>query len=445
MEDMCMIISKEDFLLQQSVSLDELKKKILPYRQQEKVRNEWLKERFETVLPKVMERSGIDMWIVACKEYNEDPVLTTLVPCAMMTARRTTILVFHYQEGKVRRMALTRPGVGLDDYYESVWTNQKGSIWCEEGSEGETQFECLGHIIRECDPETIGLNFSDEYSFGDGLSFTLYRDIMEAMDDEYIERVVSAEDVCIGWLETRTEKEMVAYNGIMEYAHAMINEAFSSRVVHPGITTNHDVKYHMLQSVIDMGMTPWFDFEVSIIRKDMTTEDETVIMPGDILHCDVGLKYLNLCTDTQENAYVLKQGETDAPQYLKDALAQVNRFQDIVISHFKEGISGNEILKAARKQAIAEGLQPCLYTHPIGYHGHAAGPTIGLWDMQQGVPIQGDYPMYNDTMYSLELNCTCDIAEWNRSITLGLETEVLFTDDTVYYVGGRQEKFHLIK
>lgn len=442
-----MILSKEDFLVQESVSMKELKAKVLPYRQQEKLRNEWLEERFEEVLPRVMERCGIDMWVVACKEYNEDPVLTTLVPAAMMTARRTTILAFHLKDGKVRRMALTRPGVGLDGYYESVWKNQKGSTWAKPADgEPETQLECLARIIREANPNKIGLNYSDTYAFGDGISSSLYRQIVDAIDDDFKDRIVSAEHVCLGWLETRTKREMAAYTGIMQYAHAMIKEAFSSRVVHPGITTNQDVKYHMMQCVIDMGMIPWFDFEVSIIREGLgQVEEETVIMPGDILHCDVGLKYLNLCTDTQENAYVLKQGETDAPQYLKDALAQVNRFQDIVISQFKEGTTGNIILKDAREIAINEGLKPCLYTHPIGYHGHGAGPTIGLYDMQPGVPIQGDYPLYNDTMYSLELNCTCDIKEWDQSIRLGLETDILFTNDQVYYVAGRQEKFHLIK
>ncbi len=443
------MISKESFLVESTVSAEDLRKKILPYREQEKIRNAWLEERFETVLPRIMKRCGIDLWVVACKEYNEDPVLTTMVPAAMMTARRTTILAFHLQEnGKIRRMALTRPNVGLDGYYESVWTNQKDSVWQDPNAPypPETQFECLARIVREIDPAKIGLNYSPTYSFGDGLTYTLYQKIAEALDEKYRERIVSAEHLCIGWLETRTEREMAAYTGIMQIAHAMIAEAFSSRVVHPGVTTNEDVKYFMMQKVIDLGLIPWFDFEVSIRRAGVgTVYGETVIMPGDILHCDVGLKYLGLCTDTQENAYVLKLGETDAPEYLKDALRQVNRFQEIVCSNFKEGTTGNIILKNSREQAIAEGLKPSLYTHPIGYHGHAAGPTLGLWDMQQGVPVQGDYPMYNDTCYSLELNCTVDIKEWNTSFSLGLETDVLFTNDEVYYLAGRQENFHLIK
>ena len=444
------MISTEDFLIHETVSMKDLKAKILPYRQQEVTRNQWLKERFETVLPKVMKRSGIDFWVVACNEYNEDPVLNTLVPVAMMTARRLTILAFHLQEdGTVKRMSLARPNIGIDDYYTSVWTNRKGSVWADPNAKvpPEDQMECLARIVRECDPKKIGLNMSTDFAFGDGLSHTLYTKIYEALDDKYKERVCSAEEVCVGWLETRTEKEMAAYTGIMQVAHAMINEAFSSRVCHPGVSTNYDIKYFMMQSCIDLGLQPWFDFEVSIRRANVgTIDEETTILPGDILHCDVGFRYLNLCTDTQENAYVLKVGETDAPQYLKDALAQVNRFQEITLSNFKEGRSGNEILKLSLEQGFAEGLKPCLYTHPIGNHGHAAGPTIGLYDMQQGVGGKnGTYPLYNDTAYSLELNCTVDIKEWNTSFTLGLETDVLFTNDETHYLAGRQENFHLIK
>lgn len=454
-----MSISNEHHLMSDRVHADDLKTKILPYRDQEAVRNAWLKKRLQTVLPMVMKRCGIDLWVVCCKEYNEDPVLTTLVPCAMMTARRTTMLVFHLQEdGTVRPMAITRPGVGLEGYYESMWTNPKGHNW--DGSKAlmpdgavvdkktapETQWECLNRVITECRPEKIGINISETFAFADGLTHCLYTQLMDCLSEENKAKVCSAERVCLGWLETRTEEEIAAYNGIVQIAHSIIDEAFSSRVVIPGVTTNDDVKYFMIQKTIDLGLQPWFDFEVSIRRAQVgEINDEAVILPGDMLHCDVGVRYLNLCTDTQENAYILKLDETDAPDYLKDVMKRVNRLQDITISNFKEGLTGNEVLAMSRQQAIDEGIEPCIYTHPIGYHGHGAGPTIGLWDMQGGVPVQGDYPLYNDTCYSLELSCGADIKEWGIKILFGAETDVMFTGDKVYYLAGRQDQFHLIK
>ncbi len=454
-----MNISKEEFLIKVP-SVDELKSKILPYRRQEELTDKWLLKRLDTVLPKVMARSGIDLWVVACREYNEDPVLKSLTPRAMMSARRTTILVFNLKkDGTVSRMALTRPGVGLDGFYEGVWTNPKGAGWADSdelmpfgnkldkyGNPPETQWECLNRVIKSCNPQKIGLNISKDFAFGDGLSAHLYKEILNCLDKDMKGRIVSAENICIGWLETRTEEEMAAYTGIVQIAHALIAEAFSSKVVLPGVTTNRDVKYYMLQKLTDLGLVPWFDFEISIRRAGVGAVDgDDVILPGDILHCDVGLTYLGLCTDTQENAYVLKQGETDVPEELKQVMKTANRLQDIVCENFKQGRSGNEILALSRKQAIEEGIQPCIYTHPIGYHGHGAGPTIGLWDMQGGVPGQGDYPLYNDTVYALELNVKCHVESWNTTLTFGAETDVLFTGDKTYYLAGRQENFHLIK
>ena len=442
------MISRQDCLVKEVSHLDEFNEKILSYRDRERVVDNWLRTRYKEVLPMVMKRSGIDCWVVACDEYNEDPVLKSLTPMAMMNARRTTILLFVLKGDEVLRYSITRPNVGLDEFYTAAWVNQKDSMWCLDPSKAETQFECLARLIKEADVKKIGLNISRDFAFADGLSKSMYDEIVKCFDEEMKSKIVPADEICVGWLETRTKEEMEAYNGIMQIAHAMIDEAFSSKVIIPGVTTNHDVKYWMMDKVVRMGLEPWFDFEVSIIREGKGMFDsEDVIHQGDMLHCDVGFNYLGLCTDTQENAYVLKYGEEDAPECLKKCLKLTNDFQDIVTSHFKEGITGNEILALSLKEAKEKGLNACLYSHPIGYNGHAAGPTIGLFDKQQGVKGKnGSYPMHNNTAYSLELNCAFKLEELgNTEFIMGLETDVLFTNDTVYYLAGRQENFHLVK
>ena len=455
------MISRQDGLIKNVAHFEELKSKVLPYRDRERVMDSWLRVRYKEVLPMIMKRSGIDAWVIACNEYNEDPVLKTLTPCAMFTARRTTILLMLLKGDEVKRYSITRPNVGLDEFYEAAWINQKDSIWCKDPSKAETQYECLARLLKENNVSKIGMNMSNDFAFADGLTKTMYDSITACFDEDLMSKIVSAEDLCVGWLETRTQPEMEAYNGIMQIAHTMIDEAFSSKVIIPGVTTNHDVKYWMLNNAVAMGLEPWFDFEVSIIRNGMDGHDESegtiagigqfeeseVIKQGDILHCDVGIRYLGLCTDTQENAYILKHGEEDAPEGLKKALADVNKFQDIVCSNMVAGRTGNEILKASLEEGFKQGLKPCLYTHPIGYDGHAAGPTIGLFDKQQGVPgHNGTYPLYNNTCYSLELNCKVTVPEWNnQEFALGLETDILFTNDKVYFLAGRQENFHLVK
>lgn len=455
-----MNISNQHYLYSDVANMLDQKPKILSYREQEKIKDAWLKDKLDNILPKILKRCDIDMWLVICNEYNEDPVLSALVPCAMMSARRLTILVFYLQDdGTLKKMAITRPGVGLDDYYESMWKNPKGYDWAlqealmpngskrEKGSDKpETQWECLNRIINDLNPKKIGINISNDFAFADGLSHSLYNSLISNLDKANIDKLTSAEKVCVGYLEARTDKQIIAYNSIMQIAHAMIDEAFSNKVIIPGVTTNSDVKYHMLQRTINLGLEPWFDYEVSITRNGVgKITQEAIIMPGDLLHCDVGFRYLGLCTDTQENCYILKIDEQKAPEYLNEALRQANTLQDITISFFKEGRSGNEVLSLAREEAIKQGLKPCIYSHPIGNHGHGAGPTIGLWDMQNGVKGRGDYPIYNNTAYSLELCVDVDIKEWNMTLSLGAETDIIFIDNKVYYLGGRQKELHLVK
>lgn len=451
-----MNISKETSILFDYANVDSFKNKLLPFREQIKVYNTWLKKRLETVLPQIMKRENIDMWIVVAKEYNEDPVLLSLLPLEMFSARRRMILVFfRKKDGTVERLILSRPGIGLDDYYTGVWTNPKGQNWVagpsnlgvEPGKGGpETQLECLNRVIKERNPARIGINVSPNFAFGDGLTHSQYLDLTQHLDKEVQAKFVDAERLCLGYLETRLEEEVAAYTGIVQLAHGLIKEAFSSRVVLPGVTTNWDCKYYMLQKAFDLNLKPWFDFSVSIIRKGVgQINEEAVILPGDVLHCDIGIKYLGLSTDTQENAYVLKMNETDAPADLKLAMKNTNRLQDIVVENCLIGLSGNEVLKRSRKQALKEGLRPCIYTHPIGVHGHGAGPTIGLWDMQEGVPFQGDYEVNENTFYSLELNNITFVESWNMDVKFSAETDIAVLKEGTYYVAGRQENFHLIK
>jgi Xaa-Pro aminopeptidase len=423
------------------VPADAYKEKILPLKARAEVRNAWLTQRLEEILPELMQREGFDMWIVAAREYNEDPVIMTLLPEPAMSARRRTILVFSLNAaGNLERLTLDRYGHG--DFYEAAWDPDE-----------EDQYDCLAPIVRERDPQTIGLNVSENFAFADGLTHNEYNNIAAALGDEYAARIKEAERLAVGWLERRIPPELTVYRGIVEIGHAIIAEAFSNLVVQPGITTTDDVVWWMRQKMLDLGLRAWFQPTVDIQahgepfapigKKDK--ERRKLIQPGDMLHCDMGFHYLGLTTDQQQLAYVLKPGESDAPAGLKTGMAEGNRFQDIHIEAMAVGRTGNEVLKAALEKAKGEGLNPMLYTHPIGYHGHAAGPTIGLWDRQDGVPGRGDYELFDDTCYSIELNIKKAISEWDgQEVMFGLEEEAALTGGSIHWLAGRQTAFHLI-
>jgi Xaa-Pro aminopeptidase len=228
-------------------------------------------------------------------------------------------------------------------------------------------------------------------------------------------------------------------------AHDIIRTGFSDQVIQPGVTTTEDVVWWYREKIRELKLDTWFQTSVSIQRNEpeaVTAKrpQPLVILPGDLLHVDFGITYLRLNTDTQQHAYILKPGETDAHAFLTDALRKGNRLQDILTSHFRVGRTGNEILKATREQALSEGITPSIYTHPIGFHGHAAGTTIGMWDMQGGVPNTGEYPLHLNTAYSIELNCTVNIPEWKRDIRIQLEEDGYFDATGFRYIDGRQKE-----
>ena len=410
---------------------------ILPEEKQTEIVNDWLKIRLDTVLPEVMRREKIDMWIIICREYNEDPVFLTLMPAQTYSARRTSILVFFDQGEKGLERLIVQPYVG-GKLYKAAWTHGQNDQW-----------QCLADIVEKRNPKRIGINESDTFAFGDGLTASLKAKLLKTLGKKFTSRLCSAENVAVGWLEKRIPQELEVYPYIVSIAHAIIAEAFSNRVIVPGISTTDDVQWWMLKKIKQLGLNPWFHPWVDLQRPEKGKPNESIsgiIQPGDLLHCDLGITYLRLNTDTQEHAYVLKKDETDVPGGLKEALQVGNRLQDIFTAEFKEGITGNQLLRIALSKSRELGINGQIYTHPLGYHGHGAGPVIGLWDNQNGVPGRGDYPLYYDTCHAVELNARVPIPEWNNQVVrIALEQDAAFTLTGVHYLDGRQTTFHIIK
>ncbi len=417
---------------------------ILSMKQRAEVIDDLLEDRIKTVLPDIMRRTGIDMWIVVSREYNEDPVIETLLPATWLAARRRTILVMYDQgeEKGIETLAVARYNVG--ETFRKAWDKEKEP----------NQWKRLKEIIEERDPKKIGINQSEHWGLADGIVATDLQEMKSAIGIKYSDRLVSAEQLAVGWLETRSEKEMVLYPQIVRIAHTIIAEGFSDAVIQPGITTTDDVVWWYREKIRELKLIAWFHPSVSIQRADPKSFDhlrtfdsrpaDNVIMPGDLLHVDFGITYLRLNTDTQQHAYVLKPGETSVPEYLNKAFDNGNRLQDIFTRNFTEGRTGNEVLKMSREQAISEGLKPSIYTHPIGYHGHAAGTTLGMWDAQDGVPGSGDYPLNLNTAYSIELNTATFIEEWGKEIRIMLEEDAFFDEKGVWYIDGRQKEIMVI-
>ncbi|MEC8714603.1 MAG: M24 family metallopeptidase [Pseudomonadota bacterium] len=409
---------------------------LLPMRERAEVIDAVLAERLETVVPAIMREQGIAMWVLMAREYFEEPVVATMLDAQSMHARRRTILIFHDPgEGQaIERLTVSRYGLG--GLFEPAWDPEKQP----------DQWQAVADIIARRDPATIAINTSDLAAFGDGMTLSQYRLLTAALSPEYRERIVSGETLATRWLETRTPAEIALYPGIVRIAHALIARAFSRAVITPGATTAADVEWWYRETLAAQGLTPWFHPSVGIQREgaDGMLRGNTVIEPGDLLWTDFGITYLRLNTDTQHLAYVLKPGETEAPAGLRAGLAATNRVQDALLDSFEAGLTGNAILARARSRAIAEGLDPSIYSHPIGLHGHGAGTPIGFWDNQHGDP-RGEYILQPDTAWSIELTSYSAVPEWGGQVVdFRSEEDAFFDGKTVRFLDGRQIELTLI-
>ena len=407
----------------------------LPLREQAAVRDRWTTERLQDLLPGLMDDAGVDLWVVVGREYHEDPVLPTLLPASWLSARRRTVLLLHRSDDGVTPMAVSRYPVGQ---FVAAWdpADDEPGVGAEAA-----QWAAVRRVVEQARPRAIGIDVSASFVHADGLAHTEHRQLVDALGP-WAERLVPAEQLAVRWLETRLPGEVEALHGMNALAHAVIDEAYSPAVLRVGESTALDVAWWIRQRFHDLGVEPWFQPTVDLQRAGVPLHEvpfDAVVEPGDLVHCDVGLKSLGLTTDTQRNGYVLRPGETGPPAGLVHALAVGNRMQDLVTAELRPGRTGNEVLAAARAAAAAAGVDGDVYSHPVGFYGHGAGPAIGMWDAQDGVPGSGEAVVRTPTTWALELCVRVAVPEWEgQLVRMGLEQGIALTDAGVTYLDDRQ-------
>ena len=418
----------------------------------------WLETRLEKILPVLMRKRGVDMWVVPMREYNEDPVFRALTSPTTFAARRRTIYVFYDRGPKdgIERLALG--GTSQGNLYKAIRSTKPvaaapaGQVTNDRTAElwGDDQWSVLKQVLDERKPKQIAINVSRTFAFADGLSAGERDGMQQGIGAEWTSKLVPAEALAVDLIAARTTEEEVAFAELNKLAWAIIEEAFSNKVIKPGVTKADDVVWWMRQRVNDLGLGTWFQASIEVQRQFGVGELVGVnptIQKGDVLHCDFGITAMGLNTDTQHMAYVLKDGETKPPAGIQKALLNSNKLQDIQFSELVPGRSGNESLKRGLERMKAGGIDGTLYSHPIGLNGHGAGALIGLWDYQDGVPGRGDHVIIPSMWYSIELQATTKVPEWgNQAVRSAQEEDVIIDENgKVRWAFGRQTKFHLIK
>ncbi len=418
-------------------------------REQAALQQTWLKERLETVLPAVMRRHAVDMWVIAMREYNEDPVFPALVSPTTFAARRRTIYVFFDRgpERGLERIALG--GASQGGLYDVVRETELAPDGRPRELWGPAQWQLFARVVRERNPQRIAVDISRDFNFADGLSAGEWEQLQAALGPDLVARVVREDRLATDYLSLRVGAMLPTYRRMQEIAHEIIGVAFSSAVITPGVTTTEDVVWWMRQRLLELGLGTWFQPDVDVQRRgvDMSDSAGPVIQRGDVLHCDFGITALGLNTDTQHMGYVLRDGEIEPPAGLRQAFANSNRLQDLVLTAAKPGLTGNQVLADALARMREAGIDGTVYSHPVGDHGHAAGPLIGLWDRQDGVPARGDIPLLPGTWFSIELQATTPIPEWGGQKVRSMQEEDAELPPTgaMRWILQRQTAFHLVR
>jgi Xaa-Pro aminopeptidase len=416
-------------------------------REQARMQQEWADKRVREVIPMLMREHGVDMWILSMREYAEDPVFWAIKAPTTFAARRRSIYVF-YDRGpgqEVERLAL---GGGSQGGLFEAYTSSRPTDR-ERAAElvGDEQWMLLRELVEDRRPRSLAVNIDPEWAFADGLGAGEWEALQEALGPHNLARVRRVPRLAVEFIAHRIPEMMPTYREREETVHAIISQAFSNAVINPGVTTTEDVQWWLREKVQELGMTTWFHPSVDVQRAgEIPSTGPVVIQPGDLLWTDFGTIAMNLHTDTQHLGYVLKPGEKEVPSGLRQCMASSNRMQDILLEEMEVGRTGNEILAATLAQMQAEGIRGTVYTHPIGDHGHGAGPLIGRWDAQEGVPIRGEIPLRASTWHSIELQAQYSILGWGGKEASCRQEEEAYVDEdgARHWVFRRQVDFHLV-
>jgi len=411
----------------------------MPMRQRAEVLYRLLTKRLEQVMPVAMREAKLDMWIILCQEDDLDPVYTTLLPMDVWCPILQMLVFCDSREGQGIE-GINISGTDTRDLYAHPYTGQV---------EAE-QWRLLRQLVEERDPERIGINIGAVEWAGGGLTYNLYQQLTQVLPSEYVKRLTSAEPAVTRWLETLTDADLDVYGHVVSVAHDLIAECYSRRAIVPGVTTVDDLQWYYYQRCADLGIVPAFKPSFVLRRSQVRQQefglDDRVIRSGDFIHCDVGIQYMRFNSDHQQWAYVLRPGEQEAPSGMGTLMAEANRLQDVFMTEFCQGRTGNELLGSILTRARCEGIpNPRVYSHSVGLFLHEPGPLIGLpWEQERCIG-RGDVPLQYDSCFTMELSVEGPCAEWDgQMVRMGLEEDVVFTRAGCWPLDGRQTEFYLI-
>lgn len=418
------------------------KPRLLPMSQQISLREDWLDKRHGLLL-EMMRRHGVGMWLVVNEEFHDDPLTQFVAPPRPYAGNRDIFVFVDAGAEGLKRVALT----GYAE--ESILK------FFEAPEEGQSAPEALKSLDARYQPKAIALGIGGKRGVTRSLTKDAYAYLVDAFGAEAEARFVSAAPLIEEYLDTRLPEEWEPYKGMVELTDAIVKEAFSSKVIVPGKTTVGDVRRWLYDRLGTLGLSTWFQPDMRVQRKGgipaksrgflAVAKEELVIERGDLIHVDFGISYLGLHTDWQKMAYVLREGETDAPEGLKNALSNTNALQDVLmVQASRPGRSSGDVYDEVMAEMTARGIEAQVYSHPLGNHGHALGASIDFRSSTR----KDDAPksLREGSYIAIELNTSTPVPEWDgQKVAVMEEDPAYLTQEGWKFFVPRQEAFYLIK
>jgi Xaa-Pro dipeptidase len=419
--------------------------KLLPWSQQLAVREKWLAQRHEMILP-MMRAHGIGMWIVVNEEFHDDPLTQYVAPPRPYAGGRDYFVFTDAGEKGLRKVAITGfAEENLKQFFESP-------------DEPRPADKVLPELYEQYKPQKIAISIGGRRGVQRSLTHDTYNLLVEKMGPDAAQHFVPAADLIEDYLDTRIPEEFETYRTMVQLTDVLTRRALSSEVIHPGKTTVGDVRRWLYDQLWENRVTTWFQPDLRVQRRNRKNDtsrgflavasEEAVIERGDVLHVDFGITYMGLNTDWQKMAYVLMPGEKDVPAGLKAAMKNTNTLQDVLtLRAARPGKPAADVYKETMDEMKQKGIEAQVYSHPIGNQGHGLGPSIDFRSAQRtDLGATQSKPLRKGAYLSVELNTQTAVPEWEgQKVYIMMEDDAYLTDEGYKFFVPRQEAFYLVK
>lgn len=412
-------------------------------------RNRWerlcqiRRDKFDRILPEAMRENRIDMWIVALKEGNYEPMWEAL-------GRGYVGSIGYYIFTNRGGERIERAALGITDHHRQA---------CGAYDIDSSGVD-LGAFVRARNPQRIGVNMSEEIGMADGLTHTLYNHIVRTIGPEFAPRLVSAEKLVSDFSSRRVASEIVAFGEAGEIGRQLAERALSNEVITPGVTTLADVAWWIENQMLTRGLGSSFEVPSIYVTGPTgieATSNDRIIQRGDLLMIDFGVGYLNMWTDQKRIAYVLKPGETRLPAGYQNALDQALKIREVIRRTARPGATAQVMMDRVNAAIVAAGFTAMrtfnqtrddapstefiIGCHSVGDWGHGIGPSMAFFN-----PARLTFEIRPTNLFSIELFAYTAVPEWGgKKLRIPLEDDAIVTERGVEWVYPVAQRIQLIK